>query len=70
MINAKKALTARPVPIRMILSQLGFKLVGNAVKQEGSKRVRHFPLQIPISRDPAFLLSQLAFCHWMNPPAK
>ncbi|WP_313754579.1 hypothetical protein [Bradyrhizobium sp. WYCCWR 12699] len=68
MISAKKALIARPVPIRPVLAQLGFKLLDDAVKQTRRKRIRNLPLQPPVTRDPAFLLSQLALYHDIGPP--
>lgn len=68
MISAKKALITRPVPFRTLLAQLGFKLLNDAVKQTRGKRVRNLPFQTPITRDLAFLLSQLALCHHTGPP--
>jgi hypothetical protein len=32
------------------------------------KRVGDFALQMPVTRDQEFLLSQLAFCHQTGPP--
>ncbi|MDA9463631.1 hypothetical protein XH87_03270 [Bradyrhizobium sp. CCBAU 53415] len=61
-ISANKRLT-RPEPIRSFLAQLCFKLLDDAVKQMHGKRVGHFALQMPVTRDQEFLLSQLAFCH-------
>ncbi|BCA14664.1 hypothetical protein BRDID11004_21120 [Bradyrhizobium diazoefficiens] len=69
MISAKKALIARPVPIRSVPAQLGFKILDDAMKQTRGKRVGHFPFQTPITRDPGFLLSQLVLCHQTGPPA-
>ncbi|MDA9426880.1 hypothetical protein XH97_32890 [Bradyrhizobium sp. CCBAU 53380] len=62
-ISANKRLMTVPVPIRSFLAQLGLKLLDDAVKQMRGKRVGHFALQMPVTRDQEFLLSQLAFCH-------
>ncbi|WP_230646697.1 hypothetical protein [Bradyrhizobium sp. Leaf401] len=68
MISAKKALIARPEPIRPVFPQLGFELLDDAVKQTRRERIGHFPLQMPIARDPELLLSQLVLCHRTGPP--
>ena len=66
--SAKKALIARPVPIGPFPAQLGFKLFDDAVKQARGKRIRHLPFQMPVTRDLALLLDQLALCHHTGPP--
>ncbi|MBR0994949.1 hypothetical protein JQ580_30000 [Bradyrhizobium japonicum] len=68
MIGAKKALITPSVPIRPVPAQLGFEILDDTVKQARGERIRHLPLQTPIPRDLAFLLSHLALCHQMNPP--
>lgn len=65
MISANKALIARPVPIRVVLSQLRFELLDDAMKQARGKWIGDFLLQAPVAREPEFLLSQLAFRHQM-----
>lgn len=65
MISANKALIARPVQIRALLSQLRFKLLDDAVKQARGKRIGDFLLQAPVARELEFLLFQLAFRHQM-----
>lgn len=65
MISANKALIARTVPIRAVLSQLSFELLDDAVKQARCKRIGDFLFQAPVARELAFLLSQLAFRHQM-----